>query len=125
MLSVKGLAQRVMEIDKRGGDTKALNEFFAYVKSRGATPLLPHVVHYLERVMKQEASSKTLVVKTSHDVSKKTLAAICEYVGASKDTEVSITTDPDLIGGFVTEYKFKRHDTTLKSRLRKLRNSLV
>lgn len=125
MLSVKGLAQRVLEINKRGGDTQALSDFLAYVESRGAAPLLPHVVHYLERVVEQESLSQRLVVRTSHDVSQATIAAIREYIGADKEVNASITTDPDLIGGFVAEYKFKRHDMTLKNRLRKLKSSLV
>lgn len=99
--------------------------FDAYTRAHNLTHLVPGVLAHLSRIAVREGQAGTLVVASTHTVSKELLETIRTYVGASSVAPLKTRIDSKVIGGFVAEYNNTVYDGSIARQLEKLHASLI
>lgn len=122
--SAKKLAKTLYEISHQD-NTKELDNFFNFCDQKNLNYLLPNILKYYREILAKKSSQNTVLIKSTHQLDKKTLDAIKKKINATKDTKVEQKIDPETLGGFIAEYRNKVFDASLKNQLAKLKNKLI
>ena len=88
--------------------------------------VLPHLVAALRQLIADEKGEVTADVRTARSLSEEQAAKLAETLKASvgKDVKMNVTVDEDLIGGLIVKVGSKMIDTSIRSKLAALQNTM-
>ncbi len=118
-----GLVRAVSKDPKK--EKLVVENFLTYLEEKHLMGLLLNVVKHLKRKEHEARLKKSVQITVARELDKLVIERIKQFVGASKDTEVIITLDESVKGGFVAQYKNKIFDGTVKNQLSKAEQLLT
>ena len=88
--------------------------------------VLPHMMMVLKDLLSEEKGEVTAEVRTARALSDAQSAKLAETLKASvgKDVKMNVTVDESLIGGLVVKVGSKMIDTSIRSKLAALQNTM-
>jgi len=127
MISSRHVAQSLFELlqeSPKDKHSKIIKNFFGFIDHHRAQHLFSSIFRHFEQVTKIEEHTNTLFVKSAYELPKDVCLQIAKHTHA-EESPFQQSTDPDLIGGFIAEYKGKRFDASLRYQLQSLRENLT
>lgn len=106
-------------------ESAIVKNFVQYLEEKHLLGLLPNVVAHMKRKEHEARLARSVQVTVAHELDGDGIEKIKQYVGASSDTEVIVTIDESVTGGFVAQYSNKIFDGTVKNQLSKAENILT
>lgn len=119
----EGLSRAVAKEPKK--EKTIVKQFISYLEEKHLIGLLPSVVSHMKRKEQEQKLQESVQITVAHDIDKKLIEHLKKYVGADKDTEVVVTVDAEVEGGFVATYNNKIFDGTVQSQLSKAEQLLT
>jgi F0F1-type ATP synthase delta subunit len=127
MFSSKLIAKTLYSMvadDGRSADTVAGN-LWAFLKRHHMLALAPRVVGYIEFEHRRRMKDARLGIFAAFPLGGDLEREIKKFVNVPQDTAVEVAVDKALIGGFTARWKGQVYDTSIKTRLARLREHLV
>ena len=90
------------------------SKLLSFLKENHLLHLLPNILNKLEMENKKEKELSTILIKTSHEFSEKTLEKIKERFGREKGGRFKVEIDNSIIGGFIASGQNKVIDASVK-----------
>lgn len=123
-MNSKVLSGALLSLAKNSKDTVGVvKNFVEFLESHHLQDLLPEILRHLERKELEEKKEDTVFIKTSHDVSERSIKEIIKSLSLPNDS-VEVTVDKDLIGGFLVKHKGVVYEASLRNHLRNLRTQI-
>ena len=95
------------------------------LQTEGKLSWVPNIERQVIEFTLEEAGITQASVKTAHPLSEKKISSLLsEFLGDAK-LELSISQDPELIGGLIIETQDSRWDLSIKSSLSQLKRKLT
>ncbi len=126
MYTSKNIAISLLALlDEGHEEKKVLHDFIQFVERHKLESQLPEIVRHMEKINAEEKNFNQVSVETAHPTNKDILHKIRDHIKAPHDTVVENTVNENVIGGFIARYQGVEYDTSLKTKLRKLKEHLL
>jgi F0F1-type ATP synthase delta subunit len=126
MNNSKNIAQALISLANEGIDAeKIANDFQIYLEHHKLQAQLPEIVRQMEKIDSAAKKFEEVSIETAHPTSQELLEKIRDHIHAPKDVAITNNINTNLIGGFIAKYRGVEYDTSLKTTLRKLQESLT
>ncbi|MEM9810671.1 MAG: ATP synthase F1 subunit delta, partial [Pseudomonadota bacterium] len=112
-------------LEKAGADQLTVN-FVKLLASKGRLALLPRVIDNVKRLAAEARGEVAAEVISAHPLTDDQTAELRAQLRASvgKDVTLKTQTDPDLLGGLIVRIGSRMIDSSLKTKLARLRARL-
>lgn len=102
---------------------KALEAFTVFLAKERVLKRIDRILSVFEKMMKEQEGITTVALTVARELSAETKKEIAKAFG--KGTELNITIDPRLMGGFIALTKDERLDASVKGRLERFASHLL
>ena len=125
MISSTNIAQAVYELSQKEHNGAALSDnLVLYLEKNHALALLPNVIAQLQYLQSRGDAYATIRITSPYAMDKKILGTITKTLDAT-DAPQELQQQPELIGGFVAEYKGVVYDASVQTQLTNLKQALT
>jgi F-type H+-transporting ATPase subunit delta len=126
MNNSKNIAIALLALAEEGINAdKIAKDFQTYLEHHKLLAQLPEIVRQMEKLNDARNKFEEVEIQTAHATSKELLTKIRDHINAPKDAKIENKLNTNLIGGFIAKYKGVEFDTSLKTQLKKLQESLI
>lgn len=126
MFSSKEIAKALIESAKDGAEVNILvKNFEKFLETNHLRALIPNIQKNIDTELQNLLRENSLEIKTSHDISKKTVEMIEKFVGKDGGAPTILEKDEGLLGGFRAKYKGRVYDGSVKNYLKELKVALM
>ncbi|MFP4514770.1 MAG: ATP synthase F1 subunit delta [Parcubacteria group bacterium] len=130
-VSAKQYALTLLEITENK-DAKELEEsiskFSSLLKNNNQLNQIDKILYYFRKLYNQRYNIKEAQINTAQEIDKEELEKIEQYLqnlNEKETLEFKVNIKKEIIGGIVLKYGDKIIDSSLKTRLNQLKNSLL
>jgi len=123
MIKSKQLAKALYEL----GEEKIENldaKFFDFIEKRKLQAQLPSVLYHLEKIAELDREKKGIQIEVAHEIKNETIKHIKTFLKADHLPEV-IKNKKELIGGFRAKWNGMIYDSSIKTGLKKLEETII
>lgn len=126
MNNSKNIAHALLALAEEGiSAEKIAKDFQVYLEYHKLQAQLPEIVRQMEKLNDAKNKFEEVEIQTAHATSKELLQKIRDHIKAPKEAVIENKINTNLIGGFIAKYKGVEFDTSLKTQLKKLQETLT
>ncbi|MCF7795215.1 ATP synthase F1 subunit delta [Patescibacteria group bacterium] len=130
-VSAKQYALTLLEIteEKEGKELEeSISKFSGLLKSNNQLNQIDKILYYFRKLYNQRYNIKEAQINTAQEIDKEELDRIEQYLqdlNKEETLEFKVNIKKEIIGGIVLKYGDRIIDSSLKTRLNQLKNSLL
>ena len=123
MIKSKQLAQALFELSNEKVENLDA-KFFDFIEKRKLQAQLPSVLYHLEKIAELDREKKGIQIEVAHEIKNETIKHIKTFLKADHLPEV-IKNKKELIGGFRAKWNGMIYDSSIKTGLKKLEETII